>query len=327
MLEFSNVLQERRVTEKDTVKWKGYTDFEIEKCRKTFEYVKAGDCIVKFSARYSHDKIDICAEVDGYVRYHDDFNTKKLGNVLFYIVDSDDLKTENWDVSEMRIDKEIIDGKYYYSLVGIPKEPVIDLGCVRCRIKIVGDDPVWKIESTVFNPYYGPDSNTMTVQRVTQEEPFRVKLKEGNHLYGSTYTRTFQKEWEEAGDGKYLKIKYFAVGYPKKSQIPKEVLRVSESVQPGEDACFVYVMRNNQNGAYKIGISKDPEYREHTLQSQEPDVTCIFQLEFPNRESARSVERDMHIKYGEYRLRGEWFSIPKEMIHGVMLDIIMLGKK
>ena len=131
----------------------------------------------------------------------------------------------------------------------------------------------------------------------------------------------FFTRFEDEGDGEHLCIRNFAIGYPKKSQIRQDI-QPTPTTTNTEEACFVYIMRNNDNGAYKIGISNNPKYREHTLQSQEPNVTCIFQLEFESRERARSVESDMHLKWAEYHLRGEWFAIPHERISEVMGDII-----
>lgn len=66
----------------------------------------------------------------------------------------------------------------------------------------------------------------------------------------------------------------------------------------------VYLMVNNQTNNYKIGRSANPEFRERTLQSQEPDVTLLFYCP----EEVIS-ERDLHDMFADKRVRGEWFAL------------------
>lgn len=67
---------------------------------------------------------------------------------------------------------------------------------------------------------------------------------------------------------------------------------------------FVYLMRNNVNGRHKIGKSIDPNYREKTLQSQEPDVTLLF---FCSEDIVS--EKYLQEMFAEKRVRGEWFDL------------------
>jgi len=73
---------------------------------------------------------------------------------------------------------------------------------------------------------------------------------------------------------------------------------------------FIYLMRNNTNGFFKIGFSKSPSYRETTLQSQEPDITLIFQML-----GGPSLEKVLHQKFRKQRIRGEWFRLSEEDIN------------
>ncbi len=76
-----------------------------------------------------------------------------------------------------------------------------------------------------------------------------------------------------------------------------------------DDSCYVYLMEDVANGYYKIGISKKPEYRESTLQSEKPTIELVCMKKFPNRQIALSIEAALHKTYDEKRLRGEWFSL------------------
>ncbi len=71
-------------------------------------------------------------------------------------------------------------------------------------------------------------------------------------------------------------------------------------------AAYVYLMRNNRNGLYKIGYSSNPKHRESTLQSEEPEVELIWST--PGTEED---EKAMHAYYDQKRVRGEWFKLTK----------------
>jgi hypothetical protein len=67
---------------------------------------------------------------------------------------------------------------------------------------------------------------------------------------------------------------------------------------------FVYLMRNKRNGFVKIGWSINPEFREKTLQSEEPEITLIWKSD-----GTRAAEAALHFKFAAKRLRGEWFEL------------------
>lgn len=72
---------------------------------------------------------------------------------------------------------------------------------------------------------------------------------------------------------------------------------------------FVYIMYNRRNGYFKIGKSVDPEYREKTLQAEEPDIILIDKWE-----AASHIETTLHGKFKEKRKRGEWFALTDDDI-------------
>jgi tetrahydromethanopterin S-methyltransferase subunit G len=67
---------------------------------------------------------------------------------------------------------------------------------------------------------------------------------------------------------------------------------------------FVYLMINQRNGYYKIGRSINPEYREKTLQSEEPEVDLLYK--WP---ASKAVEKTLHNKFKSKKVRGEWFEL------------------
>jgi len=77
---------------------------------------------------------------------------------------------------------------------------------------------------------------------------------------------------------------------------------------------FVYVMQNRRNGLFKIGFSKRPSFREKTLQSEEPEVELIL-----SNEGTIRLEKKIHNKYLQKRIRGEWFSLNEEDLESIKL--------
>ena len=73
--------------------------------------------------------------------------------------------------------------------------------------------------------------------------------------------------------------------------------------------CYVYLMKDVSNNFYKIGISKTPEYREQTLQSEKPTIEMICNKKYPSRKIAEAFEKALHTAYANKRVRGEWFAL------------------
>lgn len=67
---------------------------------------------------------------------------------------------------------------------------------------------------------------------------------------------------------------------------------------------YVYVMLDKRNNYYKIGLSKNPYYRETTLQSEKPDIVL---MSYYNGD--RSDEDYLHKLFAKNRIRGEWFNL------------------
>jgi len=72
---------------------------------------------------------------------------------------------------------------------------------------------------------------------------------------------------------------------------------------------YVYLMLDKRNGSYKIGISKTPEYRETTLQSEQPQIVLVTYFD-----GSKKDESYLHKKFNNKRIRGEWFNINKDDI-------------
>lgn len=87
------------------------------------------------------------------------------------------------------------------------------------------------------------------------------------------------------------------------------------------ETCFVYLMVDTSNGYFKIGISNDPEYREHTLQSEKPTIEKLCAKEYPNRTIASAIESALHKAYESKRLRGEWFALDADDVNAIIATL------
>lgn len=96
--------------------------------------------------------------------------------------------------------------------------------------------------------------------------------------------------------------------------IPEEELRntkkdIDDTDKNNKLSCYVYLMIDTTNNFHKIGISNNPRYREHTLQSDKPTIELICAKEYPSRTIAEAIESALHNAYANKRIRGEWFNL------------------
>jgi hypothetical protein len=76
-----------------------------------------------------------------------------------------------------------------------------------------------------------------------------------------------------------------------------------------EEPKSLYLMKDKNNGYYKIGISQDCEYRERTLQSEKPNIELVGQWK-----SLDKYERAWHDYFKKNNTRGEWFTLNKVQV-------------
>ena len=84
-----------------------------------------------------------------------------------------------------------------------------------------------------------------------------------------------------------------------------------------ETECYVYIMHDEVNNFYKIGISNKPKYRERTLQSEKPSITLIKAKKFPTRAIAKAFESALHTTYSNKHKRGEWFELDEQDVNQI----------
>lgn len=91
---------------------------------------------------------------------------------------------------------------------------------------------------------------------------------------------------------------------------------VSNTVE--KDPCFVYLMHDEANGFYKIGMSNNPVYREGTLQSEKPTIKLIASHRYPTRKFASALETALHNLYSNLHIRGEWYRLSEDDVSDII---------
>ena len=71
---------------------------------------------------------------------------------------------------------------------------------------------------------------------------------------------------------------------------------------------FLYLMYDSATGLYKIGKSFNPNTREKTLGGQTPLISLIH----TTKHKTPKMEKELHEKYKNKRVRGEWFELTQE---------------
>lgn len=95
--------------------------------------------------------------------------------------------------------------------------------------------------------------------------------------------------------------KYTAIIGVASAIIHKKLEKSKRKGRPKRNS-MTYLMRDSNTGYTKIGKSINPSHRERTLQSEKPTIKMY-------KVTARDVERELHEKYGQKRVRGEWFNL------------------
>lgn len=96
------------------------------------------------------------------------------------------------------------------------------------------------------------------------------------------------------------------------AKLKREVARLKgepKQKRPERDR-YVYVIKDRANGLYKIGKSFHPNRREKTLQSERPVINLVFKAKC----SEAFNENDLHARFAQHRVRGEWFALTSAQV-------------
>ena len=99
-------------------------------------------------------------------------------------------------------------------------------------------------------------------------------------------------------------IEILLSNYKNPYEKPPEIIKQNQICEG-----FVYVLRA-ENDVYKIGKAKDLDNRIYTFEVKLPikvELYCSCKVE-----NYSQLEKELHIKYAEKRINGEWFSLTEQ---------------
>lgn len=114
----------------------------------------------------------------------------------------------------------------------------------------------------------------------------------GDGIFDVTYT--FKKSGKQYFSYKGLEVLRNFADYIKTNPFKR-----NNAPDPG---ILTYIMYDESTGYHKIGRSKNPKYRECTLQSKKPTIKLV--LITPD-----NIEHELHTEFKSKRIRGEWFNL------------------
>ena len=126
------------------------------------------------------------------------------------------------------------------------------------------------------------------------------------------------------GPGDYGPQGFYDLLFPKMRFLDPNYIENRKKFEDGlrptkkTDGCFLYFIRNKQNGNVKIGITKDPETRHRTISSFEGEIETVAMSRYENRADARVEEVRLHKKYASKRKYGEWFELSEEDVRDII---------
>ena len=123
----------------------------------------------------------------------------------------------------------------------------------------------------------------------------------------------------------YTDARYFVVGI---DRIPSTAelnhyfpmtddYRIFKDPVPVNTSGYVYLIK--ASGKYKIGISTNPDKRIESLQTANPSPISVVHIQYSHE--YKRLEAELHEKYGEYRMQGEWFDLPADLVDLVVTDM------
>ena len=249
------------------------------------------------------------------------FGKKCAGNTLGFKI-GDDVKINFENIGsknylKLRYERKKINLNKKCSLhLLFDNDSVVTLNAISNPVKVES----WASDSIIKYSLSLDDLKTLEQHRLVQWQIINgdgIKVASGANICCCEYNEYNPTKMTLSADV----LKDFIMKYNKavEDNITTQLVQDNdESNHPiKEKTCFVYLMIDTTNNFYKIGISNNPRYREHTLQSDKPTIELISAKEYPTRTIAEAIEAALHKAYGEKRIRGEWFNLNEEDVENI----------
>lgn len=180
---------------------------------------------------------------------------------------------------------------------------VVTLNAVANPVKLLGTDSEIKYRMSPQD-MVKLETEKFLKWQITNEDGLSIKSGNNNCCVDDNDTSGVTK------DLSYIVFQDFIKQFNKtvKEHISENIDKI-DTKENERPACYVYLMIDTTNNFHKIGISNNPKYREHTLQSDKPTIELICAKEYPSRAIAEAIELALHQAYANKRIRGEWFNL------------------
>lgn len=327
-------------------RWLRYTiDWEFIQSKKPFTVIKKGQIIGKCKVMVEwkgerntyklRDTISVKSPIEGEIltvrNYPNNYKDESI-TVLMSTKLSDEIKKNKDSVScHLSNNKEGLNFRFNKILVFEGSNGVKEVNRLRnINISVisnqffievkVGKERYQKHEKLKYYTKYGVSVLNLKYKKKDRSNRFALELFFPTTMNQVSEFLEFSREIYLVSDSdpepiqldRDVKVFKRMYSYLKQEVYPlvEDDEEMSEDTE--ESSCYVYLMKDTSNGYYKIGISKDPVYRERTLQSEKPTIELVKKKLFTSRKNSKEVEKLLHEKFLSDNVRGEWFSLDKQ---------------
>lgn len=81
---------------------------------------------------------------------------------------------------------------------------------------------------------------------------------------------------------------------------------------------YLYFIRAGKKGPIKIGITWDLDTRIAMLQTGNHEILYLMAAYKNNRKAVQTLEKELHKKFNNFKIHGEWFKPHPELIDFVL---------
>ena len=79
---------------------------------------------------------------------------------------------------------------------------------------------------------------------------------------------------------------------------------------------FVYIIKCG--GYFKIGVASDLPRRLSSIRCSNPFPIALYGARITSK--PKKIESEIHRRLNKYHIHGEWFKVPKEELHSLMVE-------
>jgi len=240
---------------------------------------------------------------------------EKFNNVCFTLSEEDILRLEEAD-NEGSINNVL--ANIYKECFGVRlwDETSVEMYYITKEQELLGDIICLKLDDSDYSYLLLKFCNLLSVNyrdldAIDSFNKFQNKLRSFLEKLGfSTVTTSELKKIAEQFTEQEASITSFAPKGIRKIELInkvdffRDIFSENYNISDSGINNFVYLMVNTDTSLIKIGFSSYPRYRERTLHSKEPTIYLIACWE-----GDKKREKELHQKYKDKRIRGEWFRL------------------